>query len=277
MLPIQIGLTDTTGSVDAATLASVAAAINTQVTRDLPQFWTVQASVQVLTDPASVPAGVWPVQIVAQLDDNAGGYHLADNNQPYAKVLYTPGSDEWTVAASHEVIEMLVDPYGNKLQAAAAMQIVNGAIVPADGQFEYLVEACDPCEADAYTYQIDTVRVSDFITPSFYDAQSVTNARYSFTGAITQPMQILPGGYISWTDPATNNMMQILWLDGTQPPELRNLGSANGAALRLFVENNTHPLVRKIKHTVAPHAAEAHQARKDHRAMHAAMRAKRYV
>jgi hypothetical protein len=52
------------------------------------------------------------------------------------------------IDASHETIEMLIDPYGNRLQAPTAMWISNGQIVEVDGKFEYLVEACDPCEAN---------------------------------------------------------------------------------------------------------------------------------
>jgi hypothetical protein len=44
-LPTRIGLVDTTGKVDADTMTAAAAALNTQVTRDLPQFWTITATV----------------------------------------------------------------------------------------------------------------------------------------------------------------------------------------------------------------------------------------
>ena len=61
-------------------------------------------------------------------------------------------------------------------------------------QFNYLVEACDPCEGNADGYQIQGVLVSDFITPRFYDALSTPGTRYSFTGAVTAPRQVLPEG-----------------------------------------------------------------------------------
>jgi hypothetical protein len=61
------------------------------------------------------------------------------------------------IDASHETIEMLIDPYGNRLQASTAMWISNGQIVEVDGKFEYLVEACDPCEANQLAYSIDGI------------------------------------------------------------------------------------------------------------------------
>ena len=255
MLTTKVGLVDTTGTIDTQTMAAAAAALNIQVTRDLPQYWTVNATVAYLPDPHDIPQGVWPVQLVKELPPGEGGFHMTRHNQPYAKVIATPGSNEWTVDASHETVEMLVDPNGNRLQTSTSIEIAGRDIRDGDARFEYLVEACDPCEADPYTYQIDGVRVSDFITPHFYDLEVTPGARYSFTGAITRPRQILPGGYITWTDPQTNEMQQILWVDPNGPPQLRNLGPAAGASLRLFVENKTHYEVRTKR--AAPTAAVA--------------------
>jgi hypothetical protein len=257
MLPTKIGLVDMTGEVDAQTMTAVAAALNIQVTRDLPQYWSVNATVAYLPNHHRIPQGVWPIQLVKTLPPGEGGYHMTRNKQPYAKVIYTPGSEEWSVDASHELIEMLVDPFGSRLQTSTSIQIVGDAIVDGDGKFEYLVEACDPCEADPYTYTIDGISVSDFITPHFYDLSPTPGSRYSFTGAIQKPRQILPGGYISWVDPQTNEMRQILWVDPSQPPTLRDLGPASSASLRLFVEENTHALVheRRAAPTAAARAA----------------------
>lgn len=245
MLAIKVGLTDTTGSIDTETMAAAAAALNVQVTRDLPQFWNVSATVAYLPDAKKIPQGYWPVQLVAELPPGEGGFHLTQHNQPYAKVIATPGSNEWTIDASHETIEMLIDPAGNRLQTSTAIGIDRDKITDGRGKFEYLVEACDPCEADNCAYLIDGISVSDFITPHFYDLNPAPGARYSFTGAIKTPREILPGGYISWVDPQTNDMQQILWVDPSEPPQLRTLGPASGASLRGFVEASTHPRVRE--------------------------------
>jgi hypothetical protein len=50
MSVMQVGLVDTTGSIDPELVQAAAAALNIQVTRDLPQFWNVQATVQYLAD-----------------------------------------------------------------------------------------------------------------------------------------------------------------------------------------------------------------------------------
>jgi hypothetical protein len=234
---IQVGLVDKTKAIDPELMQAVAAALTIQVTRDLPQFWNVQATVTYEPNASKIPAGVWPVFLVKTLPPGEGGFHLDQHNQPYSKVIASPTSDEWTIDASHETLEMLVDPNGNRLQPSTSIQIENGKIVDGTGQFAYLVEACDPCEADNFAYPIQGVAVSDFLTPHFYDPVVTPGTRYSFTGAIKAPRQILPGGYISWVNQQTDEMQQLLWVDPTKAPQIVNLGPASGASLREWVDN----------------------------------------
>jgi hypothetical protein len=223
MSVIQIGLVDTTGQIDPKLVQATSIAINLQVTRDLPQFWPTSATVICLPSPDAVPAGIWPVQLVTTLPDGEGGYHTDQNNQPYAHVIASPNNSIWTIDASHEILEMLVDPWGNRMQSSVAIEITNGKIQDGTGQFNYLVEACDPCEDNQYAYTVNGIAVSDFITPRFYDPLVTSGTRYSFTGAIQAPRQILPGGYLSYVDLQQNNWEQILWLDPSKPPTIQNL------------------------------------------------------
>jgi hypothetical protein len=279
MLPIKIVLVDTTGTIPPETMVAAAEALNVQMTRDVPQFWGVSATVSYGPDPSSIPQGTWPVQIVDSLPDNEGGYHQTYLSQPYAKVINTPGSDEWTIDASHETIEMLVDPYGSRLQASTAIWIdSNGQIVDVGGaKFEYLVEACDPCEANELAYAIDGIWVSDFITPSFYDPVVTPNTRYSFTGALTAPRQIFPGGYISWLDPQSDQMMQILCVN-PGAPQLKSLGPPPATmSLREFVEACTHPIVRRYRPATSADLVGRRRAYRATLAAAARFRARHYI
>jgi hypothetical protein len=235
---IQVGLADKTGAIDPELIQAVAAALTIQATRDLPQFWNVQATVTYIPNARKIPTGVWPVFLMKSLPPGEGGFHTDKHNQPYAEVIASPNSDEWTIDASHETLEMLVDPNGNRLQPSTSIEIQNGKIVDGTDQYAYLVEACDPCEADNYAYPIQGVAVSDFLTPHFYDPEVTPGTRYSFTGAIKAPRQILPGGYISWVNQKTDEIQQLLWVDTTKPPEIVNLGSASGLSLREWVDNH---------------------------------------
>ena len=251
MSVIQVGLVDTTGKLDQNLVRETAAALNVQVIRDLTQYWHVHATVRYLTDPKGIPPGVWPVFLVARLPPGEGGVHLDKKNQPYALVIGTPGSDDWTIDASHELVEMMVDPAGNRLQTSQAITITDGQVNDTSGQFEYLVEACDPCEGNQYAYSIQGIAVSDFITPHFYDPKPTAGTRYSFGGSISRPRQVLPGGYISYVNTQSDEWEQILYLGKT--PQLKVLGPASGASIREFIDNQTHEQVRasrKPNHTL---------------------------
>jgi hypothetical protein len=267
MSVVQIGLVDTTSELDAELVQSVAAALNVQVTRDLPQFWAVQATVLYLPNPKKIPAGVWPVKLVKALPPGEGGFHLDKHNQPYAEVIATPGDDSWSVDASHETIEMLVDPSGNRMQSSIAIELAGKTIEDGTGQFNYLVEACDPCEANKYGYEVQGVPVSDFITPHFYDPVATPGTRYSFTGALTKPREILPGGYISFVNQESDEWQQILYLGST--PQLQTLGQASGdkRSIREWVDNEMEKrhdkeLTAAIRHIATGRAERLRQRRK---------------
>jgi hypothetical protein len=234
----QLGLVDMTGQIDVDLVHSAAIALNLQVTRDLPQFWPVSATVTYLPNPNKIPAGIWPVQLVKTLPPDEGGFHSDKHKQPYAKVIASKSDPSWTIDASHEILEMLVDPYGNRMQSSVAIEIVRGKIQDGTGQYGYLVEACDPCEDNRYAYTINGVAVSDFITPHFYDPMVTSGTRYSFTGAVKGPRQILPGGYISWVNTEKDQWQQLMYVDPSKPPTIQNLGKADSTkSLREWIDS----------------------------------------
>lgn len=280
---IQIGLADKTKEIDPGLLQATAAALNVQVTRDLTQFWNVQATVTALPSASKIPVGVWPVFLVKKLPPGEGGFHMDKHNQPYAEVIADPSSDGWTIDASHETLEMLVDPYGNRLQNSTSIEIdAKNNIVDGTGEFAYLVEACDPCEADNLGYTIQGVLVSDFITPHFYEPTVTPGTRYSFTGAIKAPRQILPGGYISWVNQEIGEMQQLLFVDPNGPPVIKDLGPASGASLRAWIDGLVHKTtgkttVRSPKHKqLSKDFLDRNRAKRERLDKIATARAKRY-
>src|SRR5207244_478688 len=125
----QIALVSKTAEIGPTELARVAAALNTQLARDFAPVWNVDAAVT--TERAK---GAWP--LIVTDDAPAAGVHIDDQGRPTAIVGY---ADDWALAASHELLEMCVDPHGNRLITARAVK-------PGQGRVDYLVEVCDPCE-----------------------------------------------------------------------------------------------------------------------------------
>jgi hypothetical protein len=132
--------------------------------------------------------------------------------------------DVWSLTASHEMIEMLVDPFGNRMVAGDSPK-------PDQGRVQFLVEACDPSENATFAYTVNGILVSDFYSPRYFDPVAAPGVRYSFTGALQEPRQVLQGGYLSWLDVASGEWWQETWFGGSGP-SFRNLG-------RLTAENGS--------------------------------------
>jgi hypothetical protein len=233
MLPIKVALVSKTSEVEFEEVSRVAAALTMQVSRDVTPVWGIRATVRPFAHATQVPAGYWPIFIVRQLPPGEGGFHWTKHKQPFAEVAAGPS---WSLSASHELVEMLVDPSGSRLVAGPELVVKGGKISENHAkQVEYLVEACDPCESADCSYLIEDVVVSDFFTPNYHDPVVVTGTRYSFTGAIRHPREVLPEGYISWADPTSGDLMQIQYFGA---PKVVNLSQGQAIAdlsLREFV------------------------------------------
>lgn len=262
----RIALIDATGHILDAELTRVAAAIDLQVQRDLSRFWPISGSVMALPSSAALRPGTWPVFIVAETDDDSAGFHRSLHNQPYAEVADGPN---WSIAASHEILEMLADPSGNRLVAANAIGMDDdGAVRDVAGSFEYLLEICDPCEDPGCAYLIGDVLVSDFCTPDFFNPQHFPGTRYSFTGAVTKPRRVCQGGYLSWWDPEHRVMRR---LDHVTDPYAQIVTTGRHMpdfSLREFVDRELRGAVR-LSHRPAAHPAlQEHRSRREAASRH---------
>lgn len=240
-LTAHVALVSDTDSLSLSDLSPVAAALQKQVTRDFGPLWNVNATVDAFDQLESVPVDYWPVILRDDINQpGAAGYHTDDHGQPFSLVQV---DDNWALTVSHETLEMLGDPFGNRTIAGSP---------PADSpdpvseleRVTYLVEVCDPCEGQDFSYPVNGVQVSDFITPNYYDPQASSGVRYSFTGSIPGPHVVLEGGYVSFGNPVDHHWYQIIVQDGQQ--EVRDLGviaSTNGKSLRELVDQK----VREVR------------------------------
>jgi hypothetical protein len=169
-------------------------ALNQQVANDFAPVWGLEGAQLYLpgTHPLTTPT--WQLVLLDDSDQaDALGYHeLTAAAQPLGKVFVkTTMADKlnWTVTASHELLEMLIDPNINLV--ATYQDPANSTAPP---RF-YSCEVCDACEDDQYSYQINGVSVSDFVTPAWFN-QSAESGPFDFKGHITAPFQLLSGGYI---------------------------------------------------------------------------------
>lgn len=212
----QLALVSESDRVDFDELMVVAAALQKQVARDLSQSWNVNATVSAAPSLEATPLDYWPMIVMDNIGYAAAGIHLDNDGQPFALISASDDNDIWSLTASHECLEMLVDPLGDRLVAGDSPH-------PDQGRVLFLVEVCDPSEATEFGYTVNGVLVSDFYTPRFFDPFAASGVRYSFTDAVTEPREVLRGGYLSWLEPESGHWWQEIWFSGNQS-RFRDLG-----------------------------------------------------
>ena len=231
MLVTQLALVSETSQITSSQLNRVAAALQKQAVRDFCPIWQIPASVDAFDKLKDVPVGYWPLIVRDDIGEpGAAGVHMDKNGQPLSLIQY---SDSWSLTASHEMLEMLGDPWGNRLVAGQSPKQGQGVV-------EFLVEVADPPEAPENGYTINGLLVSDFFTPHFYDPVTAAGVRYSFSGKLDGPRKVLKGGYLSWRDPVSDHWWQQVWFDSAEP-EFRDLGkmTARAGSLRSAIDAHT--------------------------------------
>lgn len=164
--------------------------LQVQISRDFAPRWGADATLVFVPKGQKPDLSHWWLTILDDSDQaGALGYHdLTDGGLPLAKVFAKSDVQDglsWTVTISHELLEMLGDPYINECTQ--------------EGQVFYAKEACDACEQDSFGYMIDKTKVSDFVFPSWFCSSAP--GPYDFTGCISAPLQLREGGYIGIFNP----------------------------------------------------------------------------
>lgn len=249
----HIALVSEAPQVSLPALLPVGAALQKQVTRDLGPVWGIQATVDCFARLEDVPPGYWPVTVFTNPPGAVqGGIHEDKAGQPFALV---PAGPDWSISASHEIMEMLVDPFSRRTVAAQSP-------MPGQNRVDFLVEISDPCQA--VTYSINGVAVSDFYTPNYFDPVTNPAVRYSFTGSITAPRQVLRGGYLSWFDQVSGHWFRQSFF-GAQP-RIRDIGvlvAGPGSNFRSLIYEKT-PDAFKAR---SPKVSGKRRLRKEHAAV----------
>jgi len=177
-----------------ALVQSYVLAQQTQITRDFLPIWHLDAVCVFVKPGGVIPQGAWTVHFREHSPDpGALGFH-DDQGNPSAYVFVADDLADgmsWTVTASHETLEMLVDPTINLTRD----RTLNGTT------WEYAAEVCDPPEDDSYAYWIagsDGRRhlLSAFVTPAWFDEHGKAPYAFPTRTPIHAPFEILVNGYI---------------------------------------------------------------------------------
>lgn len=140
------------------------------------------------------PSNAWQLGFFDNSDQaGALGYHDATPaGLPLGKAF--AGTDKQygydpNVTASHELWEMLGDP-----------DIVR--VYQIDDKTFGAYELSDPVEADDLAFDVDGVKLSDFVYPAWFESYN-QDGPFDHTRAVTKPFSMAQGGYVSVWTPTT--------------------------------------------------------------------------
>lgn len=194
---INIAIINASTKITDAQAEQVVNALQIQLDRDFTPMWGVSAKLHFVPTGGKPQSGHWWLTLLDN-SDSAGtlGYHdISNEGLPVGKAFIASDVQygvAWSVTVSHELLEMLIDPYIN-LTVFSQTGDTAGTL--------YAYEVADACEDDAFGYAIGSVLVSDFVTPAWFESwRAPGSTLFDFKNHITAPFQLLKGGYIGKYD-----------------------------------------------------------------------------
>lgn len=178
---IQISVYNQAKTVLPTELDTLVAALQAYVDQYVGPIWGVAC--KLTQTPGPVP-GTWGLVFMDTADvEGALAYHT-DDGLPLSKVFVATtlqAGELVSVSASHELVEMLVDPGCN-------IYAMNRA-----GAF-YCYEAADGCEE--MTFDVNGIPMSDFVYPAWFGEPGT---QFDHVGVIDKAFALAKGGYATTT------------------------------------------------------------------------------
>jgi len=116
-LPL-IAITNASTCLTDAQVEAAIPALQRHVSLDFRAYWDLDCQLIPLPKDDALPGGWWQISVIDNPDQaGALGYHeLTSHGTPLGKVfaaLDIQSGGSWTVSLSHELLEMLADPWIN--------------------------------------------------------------------------------------------------------------------------------------------------------------------
>jgi hypothetical protein len=165
-------------------LGALIAAMQLYVNQHVAPVWGAPAK---LVKSTGFIKDAWAVVFLDNADQpGALAYHdLTPEGLPLSKVFVRTtinNGDLVSVSASHELVEMLVDPAINMMTTGP------------DPKATYAYESADPVEA--LTFNVNDIPMSDFVYPAYFEIfHKPGSVKFDHLDKVNKPFQILSGGY----------------------------------------------------------------------------------
>lgn len=138
------------------------------------------------------------------------GYHDLNSRAIPVGFVFIIDLNEWTTTLSHEVLEMIVDPTVNIFVPGPDPREPDNIVFHA-------YETCDAVERTSY--DIDGVRVSNFVTPEYFTIGDETGTRNDFLGVGVTSFGVTRGSHIAFFDLAAGEWVTVY---GEHAPAFRS-------------------------------------------------------
>ena len=164
--------------------SALIAAMQVFVDRHIAPVWGTPAR---LVRSKGFVKGAWAMVFLDDADQpGALAYHdLTPDGLPQSKVFVKTtieNHDLVSVSASHELVEMLVDPAINLMTTGP------------DPKTIYAYESADPVEA--LSFRVNGIPMTDFAYPSYFeDFHKAGSVQFDRLKKVRRPFQVLAGGY----------------------------------------------------------------------------------
>lgn len=212
MAKIKVAIVNESTVVSDNEAARLKDVLQIQVDRDFTPAWGIEATLSFVPRGGTAPSDQWWLTIFDDSDTGDPGYHeVTDAGLPFCRVFAGTAKSlgyQWTGVASHELMEVLVDPDCQLM--VYSPQTYNSYL--------YAYEICDPCEAEEFGYQITDavgpVFVSDFVFPAWFTPLSpISVTQFDYGQHIQGAFQVLPGCHMDVLD-VCRGTWRTFWGEG---------------------------------------------------------------
>jgi len=202
---MQVSVVNFSNESDADVIHAVRS-VGRQLKEDFAPHWHIAAQLRLDGRPGELDPerprevrGDAVLYIVNEANlEGALGYHYSTEllGLPYGFVFTEIAGAEWTVTFSHEALELVANPHVNRWVPGPHPLDPNRYVF-------HWHEMCDPVQSDQY--EIEGVRVSNFVLPHYFTQGEEEGSRTNFLGLPLRSFGVRAGGYTGVLDPWSDN------------------------------------------------------------------------
>jgi hypothetical protein len=194
----RVAVLNLSSQVSPEEVRKVVASLQKQLDRDFAPAWGIDAELTFVPQGEEPEPGSWwlVIEDEGQYPGVLGYHYVTKEGLPEVRISVSAakaGFLSWTMAASHDLMEMLVNPQLNLTVFVPESNMTSGRL--------YGREICDPVSHATMAYLIDGVVVSNFVYPAWFEAfRKPGSVQFDHGSRLSAPFECGPNCYMSIFD-----------------------------------------------------------------------------